>query len=95
MKANLAIGVAPDESDRQPPPQFAARRLVADAAVKPRPQHVQLGLAHGTFETEQQSIVEQRRVIDAIGVADQRVGETGEINEAVPVGVVAGEARHL
>jgi hypothetical protein len=34
-------------------------------------------------------------VIDAVSVADQRVGEAGEIDETVPVGVVASEPRHL
>ena len=56
---------------------------------------MQLGLAHRSFEAEQQTVVEQRRMIDAVGVPDQRVGETGEIDEAVPIGVVAGEPRHL
>ena len=35
------------------------------------------------------------RVIDAVTIANQRVGETGEIDEPVPVGVVAGKPRHL
>jgi hypothetical protein len=34
-------------------------------------------------------------MIDTIGVADQRVGETGQIDEAVPIGVVARQARNL
>src|SRR6516165_4587652 len=45
--------------------------------------------------SEQQSIVEHRRVINAIGIADERVGEAAEIEQAIPIGVVAGEARDL
>src|SRR5262245_33423343 len=56
---------------------------------------MQLGLAHCSFETEQQAVIEQRRVIDAVGVSDQCVGQSGEINEAVPIGIVASEARNL
>jgi hypothetical protein len=56
---------------------------------------MQLGLAHRPLQPEQQTVVEQRRMIDAVGIPDQRVGEAGKINEAMPVGVVAGEPRHL
>jgi hypothetical protein len=56
---------------------------------------VQLGLAHGALEAKQQSIVKHGRVIDAVGIADERVGETAEIEQAIPVGVVAGEAGDL
>ena len=34
-------------------------------------------------------------MIDAVGIADQRVGEAGKIDEAVPIGIVARKARHL
>ena len=95
MEAHLAVGLAPDEADGKPTSQLATRRLVANAAVEAGSEHVQLRLAHRAFETEQQPVVEQRRVIDAVSVADQRVGEAGEIDETVPVGVVAGEPRHL
>src|SRR5712691_6285958 len=46
-------------------------------------------LAHSALEPEQEPIIEQRRMIDAVGIADQRVGETAQIDEAVPVSVVA------
>jgi hypothetical protein len=32
-------------------------------------------------------------VIEAVAIADQRVGEAGEIDEAIPFGIVAGQAR--
>lgn len=32
-------------------------------------------------------------MIDAVGVANQRVGEAAEVDEAVPVGIVACQAR--
>ena len=41
---DLSVGVAPDQPDRQPDAQFAARGLVADAAVEAGPQDVQFGL---------------------------------------------------
>ena len=95
MEADLAILLTPDEAHGQAAAQLAARRLVADAAVQACAQNMQLGLAHGALEAEQQSIVEHGRVIDAVGIADERVGEAAEIEQAIPVGVVAGEAGDL
>src|ERR1700756_337962 len=91
VKANLAIGLAPDEANRQATTQLAARSLVADASVKTSAQHMQFGLAHSALEPEQEPVVEQRRMIDAVGIADQRVGEAAQIDKAVPVSVVARE----
>src|ERR1700720_3898547 len=53
---------------------------------------MQLSLAHGALEAEQQSVVEHRGMIDAVGIADESVSEAAEIEQAIPVGVVAGEA---
>src|SRR5262245_32000364 len=91
MEAHLAILLAPDEAYGKAAAQFTARCLVADAAEQARAQDMQLGLAHGALETKQQSIVEQGRMIDAVGIADERVGKATEIKQAIPVGVVASE----
>ena len=56
---------------------------------------MQLGLAHRPLQPEQQTVVEQRRMIDAVGISDQRIGEAGKIDEAMPIGVVARQARNL
>ena len=34
-------------------------------------------------------------MVDAVGVGDQRVGHPGQIQQPVPVGVVAGQPGHL
>jgi hypothetical protein len=33
-------------------------------------QHVQFGFAHGPLEPEQEPIIEHRRMIESIGIAD-------------------------
>src|SRR5213076_3646364 len=91
MKQNLALGLTPHEAHRQATPQLAACSLIANAAVETGSEHMQLGLAHRPLQPEQQTVIEQRRMIDAVGISDQRVGEAGKIDEAMPVGVVAGE----
>jgi len=34
-------------------------------------------------------------MIDAVGIGDQRVSEAAEIEQAIPIGIVAGEAGDL
>src|SRR6516165_9937982 len=88
----VAMQLAPDQTNRQAAPQFAASGLVANPAIKTRSYDMQLSLAHGALEAEQQSVVEHRGMIDAVGIADEGVSEAAEIEQAIPVGVVAGEA---
>jgi|SRR5215831_10862722 len=93
METNLAVLVTPHEADREPAAQLATRGLVANAAEQACAQHMQLRLTHRALEAKQQSIVEHGRVIDAVGVGDQRVSEAAEVEQAIPIGVVAREAR--
>ena len=74
MKQNLALGLTPHEAHGQTAPQLAACSLIANAAVETRSEHMQLGLAHRPLQPEQQTVIEQRRMIDAVGISDQRVG---------------------
>src|SRR5262249_41468357 len=52
---------------------------------------MQLSLAHRSLEAEQQTIIERCRMIDAVSIADEGIGEAAEIEQAIPVSVVACE----
>ena len=93
MEQNFAILFSPDEADGQSAAQFAASGFVADAAIQPGANDVQFGFAHRALEAEQQTIVEQRRMIDAIVVANESVGDAAEFEQAIPIGVVPRQAR--
>ena len=54
---------------------------------------MQFGFAHRTLEAEQQTIIEESRMIDTIVVANESVGEAAEFEQAIPVGVVPRQAR--
>ena len=71
--------LAPDQSDRQAAAEFSARRLVADAAVEASTKDMELRFAHRALQAEQEAIVEQRRVIHAVRVANRacRTSRTG------------------
>jgi len=58
VPADLPVGLAPHQPDRQPTAQLAAGGLVADPAVEAGTQDVQLGLGHGALHTQHQPVVE-------------------------------------
>jgi hypothetical protein len=95
VKAYLAILLSPDQADRQAAPQLAALRLVPDAAVEACPEDVQLSLGHGPLQAQYEAVVERAGMVEAVTVADEGVGDAAEVEQAVPVGVVAGETRDL
>src|SRR5262249_36183055 len=80
MKQNLTVGLTPHEAHGQATPQLATCRLIANPAFQPGSERLQLGLAPRPLQPEQQTVVEQRRMIDAVGIPDQRVGKAGKID---------------
>src|ERR1019366_10652999 len=95
VEEHLAVPLPPDESDRKAPAELASCRLVADPALEPATEHMQLGLAHRALQAQDEPVVEAGRVIEAVRVADERVGQPAEIEEPIPVGVVASEPAAL
>ncbi|HKY39828.1 MAG TPA: reverse transcriptase domain-containing protein [Polyangiaceae bacterium] len=92
-RKDLTIDLAEDQTDRQTSPQLAALGLVANATIESSAKHMQLGFGHCALQTEHESIVEQAGMIDTVGVADERVGYAAQIEQSIPVGVVAREPR--
>jgi hypothetical protein len=45
--------------------------------------------------SRRRSLKREGGMIDTVGVADQRVGEAAQLDEAMPIGVVARQARDL
>src|SRR5436309_8264958 len=91
MEENFAVGFTPDKTNGQAAAQLTASRLVADATFQPGADDVQLCFAHGALEAEEQTIIEQRRMINTIVVTDERIGEAAELQQTIPVGVVPGQ----
>ena len=93
MKPHLAILFAPDEADRQAAAQFSPGGLVTDAAFQARANDMQFGFAHRAFQTEYQTVVEQRWMIETVAVPDQSVRHAAEVQQPIPVCIVARQAR--
>jgi hypothetical protein len=75
--------------------QLAPPCLVEDASAQASVKHVELRLAHGALQAEQQSIVEVTRIVDAVLIQDQRLRERADLQQTMPVGGVASEPRYL
>ena len=52
---------------------------------------MQFSLAELAFHPEQHAVVEVAGVIEAVFVADQRAAQGADLQQPVPVGVVAGQ----
>ena len=84
-----------DQPDREGDDEIAALGLGDHPATETGADEMQLGLAHGPLQPEQEPIVEVAGVIKPVLVADQGGAEGAELEQAAPVGVVAGQAGHL
>lgn len=84
-----------DQAHRDGRLQLAPLRLADDPAAKTRSQDVELGLGHRALEPEHEAIVEVGRIVDAVLVEDQRVGQGADLKETVPVAGVPRQARDL
>ena len=86
---------APDVAGRQCEGQLAPSRLAQAALIHPLLEQVQLRFAHGAFESEQQPVVILSRVVDAVQVRDEGAKERTDLQQAMPIGIRAGQPRHL
>ena len=83
------------QADRQPDLQRAARGGVALAADHPSPDPLKLELAQGPLHAQEELIVAVVGIVDAGLVEDQGIGDAGDPQQLVPVGVVSRQARDL
>lgn len=89
--ARLVVLIAGREREAQ----LALTRLVQAPATQPRLEHVQFGFGHRALQAEHESVVVQPRVIDAVRVGDQRVGQRAQVKQLIPRRVVASQSGDL
>ena len=85
---NPPIG-PPDQPGGEPLAVGAALHRAEAPLPHPLLQHVQLGLTQDTPQAQQQAVVVLARVVHAIGVGDERADAAGQVQQRVPVDVVA------
>ena len=74
-----------NQADRKMVVQFTPARFIKNAATQARSQDVEFRFTHRSFEPKQQSVVEVRGIIQPVLVEDQRIRQTADFQEPVPV----------
>ncbi len=85
----------PDVAGWQGEGECAAARLAQTALIQPLLEQMQLRLRHGALEAQQQSVIVPRRVVEPVQVSDEGAKQGAHFEQAVPVSIRAGQARHL
>ena len=88
-------GRAADIADRQRDRQLAALGLGEPARQHPLPDQVQLCLAHRSLQPQQQPVVIDPGVIDAVGIGEQHAGQRAQLQQLVPVPAGPRQPGHL
>ena len=78
---------------RQRQPQFASLGLLPLALVQAHADLVQLRLTHDPRQPKQKPIMVSARIVQPLAVSDEHVKDRAQLQQLVPVVVVAGQAR--
>src|SRR3954466_629603 len=92
IEDDLAGGVI-DQAGGWAGAELAGSGLLQLAPQEPRSDPVQLGGAHRPFDPQEQAVVVLSRIIDAILVDDEGVGQATDLDEAVPVAAGTSQSR--
>jgi len=84
VEGDATVGLL-DVPDRDAGEQSPAAGLVQPAVVHPGLEDVEFGLAHRSFESEEEAVVELGRVIHPVGVGQQDVKQAAQLEELVLV----------
>lgn len=96
VRVHLApVAPGPEEPDGKHRIELSAFGLLAKGHQRPLAHHPELPLAHGALETQQQPVVEVVGIVDPFGVDDQRRRQSAQVDQMVPVPIVAGQTRGL
>ena len=81
------------ETGRQREAELSPRRFLPLALMQARPDLVQLRLAHEAREAQQKAVVVTAGVVQALAVGEDHPEERAQLQQLVPVAVVAGQPR--
>jgi hypothetical protein len=95
MKKDFAVFLATDKAYGQTAVQFTACSFVTDTAIETGTEDMEFCFTHGALEAEDQTIVEKRRMIQPVTIADQSVSQAAKIKQAIPIGIIARESRNF
>jgi hypothetical protein len=90
MEEDLTILFPPEKANREASAQLSPGGLIANASFESGTDDMQFSLGHGSFESEKEPIVKESRMVEPIFIADLSVGDAAQIEEPIPIGIIAG-----
>jgi hypothetical protein len=72
---------------------MAAAHLQFESLACTLAQQSQFELTHRALEPEQQAVIERARVVHPVSVDKQRLGQRAQIDQMMPIPVVARQTR--
>ena len=68
---------------------LSAEHFLPICFLRPLAQYADLKLTHGPFQPQQHSVIEQTGIVNALGIDHERFCQHAEINQMVPIPIVA------
>ncbi len=84
-----------DQSHRQRQGQFTPLGFVDQSGGQACAQGVQFQFRDQALETKDQAAIRSSRIVNAVLIANEAVAVTTQVEELIPVGAVAGQARDV
>ena len=91
---HFSIG-GPAVASGQAKSQLATASLLPNRLHRTLSEQVQLELRHGALQPQEEPIINQRRVVNAVGIDDDRTDQTAHLDKVMPVATVTSEPRRL
>ena len=91
MEDHRAVGQA-DQARREPLAVDPALHRAQAARIEALVQQMEFGFAHSALQAQQQAVIIEARVVEAIVIGDQSTEDGGQIQHMIPVLIVAGQS---
>lgn len=94
IELDVPLGII-DQAGRQHGPKLSSSGLVQLPPIQSRPQEVQLSLTHRATQSQQQTVIELVRIIQAVLVEDQGIRHRTQLQQPLPIRGIASQPRNL
>jgi len=97
---DAAIGIqldattrGPAQTDWQQDPQLASASFLTNRFQGPLAEQIQFEFTHGAFEAQEESVVNQGRIVDTIRIDNDGAHHAAQLDQVMPITTVPREPR--
>jgi hypothetical protein len=85
----------PAQPDREQDSQFTATGFLSNGFQRSLAQQIQFEFTHGAFQAQEQPVVDETGIVDAIGIDDDGADHATQFDQVVPIAAVPCQARRF